>query len=86
MLETGYYYGIRRNAGLVGVAGVHVYSQCYKVAALGNITVHPIFEDKDSHDPLCQALPTLLPTVETIGLNVKADNTSAICCYTQAGL
>jgi len=28
---------------------------------------------------------TLLPTVETIGLNVKADNTSAICCYTKLG-
>jgi hypothetical protein len=35
-LETGCYYGIRHGASLISVAGVHVYSQHYKVAALGN--------------------------------------------------
>jgi ribosomal protein S18 acetylase RimI-like enzyme len=86
MLETGYYYGIRRNAALVGVAGVHVYSQRYKVAALGNITVHPNFRGQGLGTILCARLcQALLPTVETIGLNVKADNTSAICCYTKLG-
>lgn len=35
MLKTGYYYGIRRGENLVSVAGVHIYSQEYKVAALG---------------------------------------------------
>src|SRR5262249_8656142 len=38
MLATGYYFGIRRHGALVSVAGVHVYSPRYRVAALGNIT------------------------------------------------
>lgn len=86
MLETGYYYGIRRNAVLVGVAGVHVYSQRYKVAALGNITVHPNFRGQGLGTIVCAKLcQALLPTVEAIGLNVKADNTSALRCYTKLG-
>ena len=86
MLETGYYYGIRRNAALVGVAGVHVYSQHYKVAALGNITVHPNFRGQGLGTIICARLcQALLPMVEAIGLNVKADNTSAIRCYTKLG-
>lgn len=86
MLETGYYYGIRRGAALVSVAGVHVYSQQYRVAALGNITTHPLFRRQGlgtlSMTKLCQVL---LRTVEHIGLNVKADNTSANSCYAKLG-
>jgi len=78
-VETGYYYGIRRNAALVGVAGC-TFTQRYKVR---NITVHPNFRGQGLGTILCARLcQALLPTVETIGLNVKADNTSAICCYT----
>lgn len=86
MLETGYYYGIRRNTLLVGVAGVHVYSQRYQVAALGNITVHPNFRGQGIGTIVCARLcQALLPTIELIGLNVKADNISAIRCYTKLG-
>ena len=41
MLSTGKYFGCRSGEVLVSVAGVHVYSSCYRVAALGNITTHP---------------------------------------------
>jgi hypothetical protein len=41
MLETGFYFGVRRGPALVSVAGVHVYSRQHKVAALGNITTRP---------------------------------------------
>lgn len=86
MLETGYYYGIRRDKALVGVAGVHVYSQPYKVAAIGNITVHPNFRGQGLATIVCARLcQALLPTVEIMGLNVKADNTSAIRCYKRLG-
>ena len=86
MLETGYYYGIRRGATLVSVAGVHVYSQQYTVAALGNITTHPLFRGQGlatvAIAKLCQAL---LGSVEHIGLNVKLDNTTAISTYAKLG-
>lgn len=86
MLETGYYYGIRRGAALASVAGVHVYSQQYRVAALGNITTHPPFRGKGLATLVCAKLcQALLQTVEHIGLNVKADNTSAISCYAKLG-
>ncbi|HCF30395.1 MAG TPA: GNAT family N-acetyltransferase [Cyanobacteria bacterium UBA11049] len=86
MLETGHYYGIRRGAALVSVAGVHVYSQQYKVAALGNITTHPQFRGQGLAKVVCAKLcKDLWQKVEHIGLNVKADNYSAIACYTKLG-
>lgn len=86
MLETGHYYGIRQNQRLISVAGVHVYSQQYKVAALGNITTHPQFRGQELAKVVCAKLcQVLLQKVEHIGLNVKADNKSAIACYTKLG-
>ncbi|MUL37211.1 GNAT family N-acetyltransferase [Gloeocapsopsis dulcis] len=86
MLETGYYYGIRRGNNLVSIAGVHVYSPQYKVTALGNITTHPQFRgqglSKSVTARLCQEL---LKTVSYVGLNVKADNAIAIACYEKLG-
>ena len=46
MLETGKYFGIRDGKKLTAVAGVHVYSPEYKVAALGNITTHTQYRVK----------------------------------------
>ncbi len=86
MLETGCYYGIKRGEILVSVAGVHIYSQEYKLAALGNITTHPQWRGQGFGTlvsaKLCQVL---LEKVEHIGLNVKADNLSAIACYQKLG-
>jgi len=86
MLESGYYYGIRRGGTLISVAGVHIYSQEYKVAALGNITTHPQWREQGLGTLVCAKLcQALLRTVEHIGLNVKADNKSAIACYKKLG-
>ncbi len=86
MLETGFYYGIRRGDTLVSVAGVHIYSQEYKVATLGNITTHPQWRGQGLGTLVCAKLcQALLKTVEYIGLNVKADNPSAIACYRKLG-
>jgi ribosomal protein S18 acetylase RimI-like enzyme len=87
MLETGYYFGIRRRTTLVSVAGVHVFSLVYRVAAIGNVTTRP---DLRGHGlgtvvtaRLCQEL--LRAGIEHIGLNVKADNRAAIGCYERLG-
>lgn len=86
MLETGWYYGIRDGSHVLSVAGIHVYSQTYGVAALGNITTHPNCRGQhlalQATAKLCQ---TLLPTVQTIGLNVHAENRAAIACYSRLG-
>ena len=86
MLETGYYYGIRRDAKLVSVAGVHVYSPQYKIGVLGNVTTHPDYRGQRLGTAVCAKLcQALLGTVKDVGLNVKADNASAITCYKRLG-
>ncbi|MFQ6035888.1 MAG: GNAT family N-acetyltransferase [Sedimentisphaerales bacterium] len=86
MLETGQYFGLRRQGNLVSIAGVHVYSAEYKVAALGNIATHPAHRNKGYSRlvtaRLCQSLSA---TTDHIGLNVKIDNTAALSCYKKLG-
>ena len=38
MLGTGKYFGYFEDGKLIAIAGIHVYSEKYRVAALGNIT------------------------------------------------
>jgi predicted GNAT family acetyltransferase len=86
MLETGKYFGYYTDNRLVGIAGVHVYSERYRVAALGNITVHPSARNKGIGEKLTTALCSdLLKTVDTIGLNVAQDNKAALRCYEKVG-
>ncbi|MGB8657110.1 MAG: GNAT family N-acetyltransferase [Candidatus Zixiibacteriota bacterium] len=86
MLETDQCFGIRKDGELVSIAGVHVYSETYGVAALGNITTHPSWRRRGYGRlvtaRLCQSLSE---KVDCIGLNVKADNRSAISCYEKLG-
>jgi ribosomal protein S18 acetylase RimI-like enzyme len=86
MLETGKYFGLRRNGRLASIAGIHVYSPKYKVAALGNIATLPEFRGRGLGTGVTAALcRNLLNTVDIIGLNVKTDNADAIRCYQKLG-
>ena len=86
MLETGQYFGERNEDRLVSAAGVHVYSQEYRVASLGNVVTHPDYRSsglgKSTAARLCQSLAE---TVDHIGLNVKADNATAMSLYDKLG-
>ncbi len=86
MLETGQYFGLRADGRLVSAAGVHVYSERYRVAAIGNVVTHPRHRNKGYARlvtaGLCQSL---LEKVEHVGLNVRADNEAALACYRQLG-
>jgi GNAT superfamily N-acetyltransferase len=86
MLQTGLYYGIQRAGKLVSVAGVHVYSPRYRVGVLGNVTTHPDYRNQGLGKAVCARLCIeLLKTVDDIGLNVMADNASAIAAYKRLG-
>ncbi|HVO42788.1 MAG TPA: GNAT family N-acetyltransferase [Aggregatilineales bacterium] len=86
MLETGCYYGLRRNGQLISVGGIHVYSPAYHVAALGNVTTHPDFRGQGYATTVCARIcREILPVCDHIGLNVKADNASAIAAYQKLG-
>lgn len=86
MLETKQYFGIMEDNRIVSIAGVHVYSPRYRVAALGDITTHPEYRNKGYGRRvtarLCQSLND---EGMAIGLNVKADNAAAIACYERIG-
>jgi len=86
MLETGQYFGIRREGYLVSVAGIHVYSPQYQVAALGNIATAPSYRNRSfGRQVTAKTCQSLLEDVRYIGLNVKADNDPAISCYKRLG-
>ncbi|MHC1705848.1 MAG: GNAT family N-acetyltransferase [Tenuifilaceae bacterium] len=86
MIETQQYLGYFMENKLVGVAGIHVYSKDYGVAALGNIATHPDFRGKGIGLKLTNNLCCKLKeNVNFIGLNVKSDNIAAIKCYNKVG-
>jgi predicted GNAT family acetyltransferase len=86
MLETREYFGIRDDDRLVSVAGIHVYSRRYRVAALGNIVTRHECRGKGYGTQVTTALCKSLWEKEIrIGLNVRADNTPAITCYSNIG-
>jgi predicted GNAT family acetyltransferase len=86
MLATNQYYGIKNDEAILSVAGVHVYSQKYRIATLGNVTTHPRMRNRGlATKCVVTLLKTLEPEVDFIGLNVKADNEVAIALYHTVG-
>jgi ribosomal protein S18 acetylase RimI-like enzyme len=86
MVETGKYYGYFNAGMLIGIAGIHVYSPEYRIAALGNIATHPDFRGQKIAYRLTSALCVdLKNSVDIIGLNVKSENSAAIKCYENIG-
>ncbi|MGC5022324.1 GNAT family N-acetyltransferase [Micromonospora sp. DT47] len=86
MLDTGQYVGIREAGDLVAVAGVHVWSPAWRVAALGNVTTHPRVRGRGLAGAAVAALCTRLrDTVDHVTLNVKADNVPALRLYDRLG-
>ena len=71
---------------MISIAGIHVCSKKYKVAALGNIATHHDHRNKGfGKSVTARVCQSLLKDVEHIGLNVKADNEIAISCYKKLG-
>jgi len=86
MLETGQYFGVRQHGTLASIAGVHVYSRQYGVAALGNIaTAHAERNKGYARQATARVCQSLLVDVSHVGLNVRADNAAAIACYRKLG-
>ncbi|MEU7918389.1 GNAT family N-acetyltransferase [Micromonospora zamorensis] len=86
MVDTGQYLGVREGGELVAVAGVHVWSPVYRVAALGNVTTHPRWRGRGLGAAVVAALCVRLrETVEHVTLNVKADNRAAVRLYERVG-
>ena len=86
LIRTGQYIGLRRDGRLVAAAGVHIWSPAQRVATLGNVATHPDLRGQGlATAAVATVCRRLLPTVDVIALNVKADNASAIALYTRLG-
>ena len=85
-LALGGAVGVRRHGRLVAAAGVHVLSDAQRVASLGNIAVDPAHRRQGLGRRITAALcRQLAPRVDTLALNVRADNDAARACYRQLG-
>jgi ribosomal protein S18 acetylase RimI-like enzyme len=85
MVADGVFHGIYEGAALVAAAGTHLLARDEGAAAIGNVYTR--------HDRRGQGLGRLttsavlgeLAGVETIGLNVRADNDAALHLYESLG-
>lgn len=86
-LETGFFRGVRHNADLVAVAGVHVVSTAEGVAGVGNVFTREDCRGKGLAQLTLSAVVTALiaARIETIGLNVEQHNLAAIAAYQRLG-
>jgi predicted GNAT family acetyltransferase len=87
MLDTGRYVGIRRDGRLACVAGVHVWSPTWRVAALGNVATLPSLRGSGLATSACARLCRVLldDGIDVVSLNVRADNAAAIRAYEKLG-
>jgi ribosomal protein S18 acetylase RimI-like enzyme len=86
MLETGKYFGYFDSDDLAAVAGVHVCSDEYDIAVLGNIATEPGFRDRGLGTAVTSRLVSeLVDENKLVCLNVKADNEPAVRSYKRLG-
>lgn len=86
MLELGPYFGFRERGALIAAGGVHVLSEFYGVAGLGNIATAPVARGNGHAGRITRALCCNLATrIPLIALNVRRDNAPAVKCYQGVG-
>ncbi len=86
-LDKGVYFGVRVDGELVSVAGTHVVSPGYGIAAVGNVLTHPRHRNR-GHATACTSAVVqelLRKGCAEVVLNVREDNFPAIKAYTRLG-
>ena len=85
-LDTGLYCGIKDAGELISVAGIHLLSENYDVAAIGNIVTDEAFRGKGLASRCVQhVLDALFLKISRVALNVQEGNYPAIACYQKFG-
>lgn len=86
MLETGHYFGVRDARGLQSAGGVHVWSERYGVAAIGNVATRPDARGRGlAGGVTARICRSLMGSAAHIGLNVEVSNQPALRCYARLG-
>jgi GNAT superfamily N-acetyltransferase len=86
-LEQGVFYGIEMDDQIVAVAGTHLVSPEYGVAALGNIFTHPAYRGMGHGTTTTSAVISALlrAGIRDIVLNVSQANEAAVHLYEKLG-
>lgn len=86
MLQSGRYLAVETDGRMVSVAGVHVDSEQFQTAVLGNIATDPAFRGRGLASVLTSQLTSeLLDAGRRVSLNVHAENAAAVRCYEKLG-
>jgi GNAT superfamily N-acetyltransferase len=86
-VQHGVFFGLFAERQLVAVAGTHLVSAAYGVAAVGNVFTHPDYRGQGCGTATTQAVVTELwqRGIQDIILNVSQDNEAAIHIYERLG-
>lgn len=85
MLAHGVFFGMFEGDEIVAAAGTHLVARDEGAAAIGNVYVRRDRRDRGLGKVMTAAVLNELRGVETIGLNVRADNAAAIRVYESLG-
>ena len=86
-IGRGVFYGRLVDGELVSVAGTHLVSPTYGVAAVGNVFTHPAHRGRGHATAATRAVigELLRRQVATVVLNVRQDNRAALSMYEKLG-
>jgi RimJ/RimL family protein N-acetyltransferase len=85
MMSDATFYGVFEDRALVAAAGTHLVSRDEGIAAIGNVYTLRDRRGRGYGAAATAAVLHALQGIETIGLNVRADNDSAIKMYERLG-
>ena len=86
-LDDDTFFGVRENGTLVAAGGTHLYSAAESVGAVGNLYTRSTHRGRGHATVVLHAIVDELRRrgIETIGLNVRTANTTAIRVYERYG-
>lgn len=85
MVTDGVFFGVYEDQELTAVAGTHLVARDESAAAIGNVYVRRDRRSRGLGRIVTAAVINELRDLETIGLNVRVDNASAIRVYESLG-
>jgi ribosomal protein S18 acetylase RimI-like enzyme len=85
MVSDGVFFGVYEDQALAAVAGTHLVSREEGAAAIGNVYTRRDRRGRGFGRAVTAAVLRELSDIETVGLNVRADNDAAIRVYESLG-